>query len=191
METASFNAEYIERLTASDPATEKHFYAYFGELLRLKLRSRLRSSALVDDVKQETFLRVLKNLRSASHSAPALEHPERLGGYVNAVCNNVLREAFRAEGRFQQVPLDAPDPVDETITPYEDIANRQQIEAVRQILNQLPEKDRALLRMIFWEDVDKAEVCRQFNVDRDYLRVLLYRARARFRIAFTQPDGQT
>ena len=48
-------------------------------------------------MKQETLLRVLTGLRKKS----GLEHPERFGAYVNAVCNNVLMEAYRSGKRIQ------------------------------------------------------------------------------------------
>src|SRR5215472_16523571 len=38
----SFDADYVQRLSQSDPATERDFVAYFSELLAIKLRSRLR-----------------------------------------------------------------------------------------------------------------------------------------------------
>ena len=54
-----FDLGYIERLVAGDTETERHFTRYFGDLLTMKLRSKLRSAALVEDAKQETFVRVL------------------------------------------------------------------------------------------------------------------------------------
>ena len=42
LERHNFDAEYIRRLVAGDAETERHFTSYFGELLVLKLRSRLR-----------------------------------------------------------------------------------------------------------------------------------------------------
>jgi RNA polymerase sigma-70 factor (ECF subfamily) len=55
---------------------------------------------------------------------------------------------------------------------------------VRQILDQLEKRDREILTAIFLEERDKDDICRQFGVDRDYLRVLLYRAKAQFRQKF-------
>jgi len=52
---------------------------------------------------------------------------------------------------------------------------------VRQVLQELPGRDRDLLRAFFLEEKDKDEVCREFGVDRDYLRVLLHRAKERFK----------
>ena len=88
----SFDAEYVRRLAHSDPETERDFVAYFGELLAIKLRSRLRAPEQIQDVIQETFLRVLRTLRQSG-----IESPEALGSFVNSVCTNVLFEVYRAQ----------------------------------------------------------------------------------------------
>ena len=91
----SFDGDYVRRLIAEDPETERHFTDYFGDLLYLKLRSRLRSPAQVEDARQETFVRVLTALKKKA----SLATPESLGAFVNAVCNNVLLETYRSAGR--------------------------------------------------------------------------------------------
>jgi RNA polymerase sigma-70 factor (ECF subfamily) len=54
---------------------------------------------------------------------------------------------------------------------------------VRRALDDLPAKDRELLHRIFLDEQDKDLVCKEFSVSRDYLRVLLHRARTRLRTA--------
>ncbi len=176
MERESFDAAYVDRLREGDPAVQDHFTRYFGDLLRIKLRSRLRSSELVDDVRQETFLRVFVTLRRNG-----LEHPERLGAFVNAVCNNVLLEHLRARGKAAQIPENAPEPVDERVNIEYDLVTEERKASVRSILSGLSPKDRDLLRSVFLEERDKDAVCREHKVDRQYLRVLLHRARKRLR----------
>jgi RNA polymerase sigma-70 factor (ECF subfamily) len=63
------------------------------------------------------------------------------------------------------------------------VVTRERKDLVRNILEELPEKDRRILRAVFLEDVDKADVCKRFDVNRDYLRVLVHRAKIRFRDA--------
>ncbi len=99
-----FDKSYVDGLTQGDPETEAHFTQYFGTLLLIKLRGRLRSPQLVEDARQETFLRVLNVLRNKG----GIQHPERLGAFVNAVCENVLSETYRASGKFQQTPESTP-----------------------------------------------------------------------------------
>ena len=60
----AFDESYLQRLTSGDNTTEQHFVSYFGRLIRMKLRSRVRSQELIDDICQETFLRVLSKLRN-------------------------------------------------------------------------------------------------------------------------------
>jgi RNA polymerase sigma-70 factor (ECF subfamily) len=181
METISFDEVYIGRLIGGDYATEQHFASYFGELLHIKLRSRVRSPQLVEDIKQETFLRVLKNLR-----ASGMEHPERLGAYVNTVCNNVMFEAFRAESRFTEMGEEGATMIDPRVGADkmdEMFVTRDRKQQVADVLSSLPEKDRSLLQAVFLEEQSKDDVCRRFGVDRGYLRVLLHRARVKFRTA--------
>ena len=61
---------------------------------------------------------------------------------------------------------------------------RKQI--VKRVLDGLPDKQRQLLYMVFIEEKDKDEVCRMLNVDREYLRVLIHRAKDSFRAGYTE-----
>jgi RNA polymerase sigma-70 factor (ECF subfamily) len=55
---------------------------------------------------------------------------------------------------------------------------------VRSILAELPERDRRVLKAVFFEERDKDEICRDFGIDRDYLRVLVHRAKQSFKASF-------
>ena len=90
-----FDRAYLDRLASGDPETERHFTRYFGDLLSIKLRSRLRSPAQVEDARQETFLRVMKALRQPG----GIQSPGGFGAFVNSVCNNVLFEMYRSHSR--------------------------------------------------------------------------------------------
>jgi RNA polymerase sigma-70 factor (ECF subfamily) len=180
VELYSFDDSYLQRLREGDPTVEQHFFSYFSKMLLIKLRSRLRSPESVDDVRQETFLRVLRAIRTEDgiHSA------ERLGSYVNSVCNFVLFEYYRSGKREDPMEEGAADPPDRTIDLHGALVTEETRQFVRRILDQMDRKDRELLTAIFLEERDKNDICRQFAVDRDYLRVLLYRAKAQFRSHF-------
>lgn len=181
-----FDRAYVERLVAEDPETERHFTRYFGELLSLKLRSRLRSPAQVEDARQETFARVLTTLKRKG----GLSAPETLGAFVNAVCNNVLFEMYRAGSRTAQLEeeFDAPD--DRGPSAEAAVLAAEDRTRVREALGALPQKDRDLLTWLFFEGRDKDVVCRELNVDRNYLRVLLHRAKERFRQQLVQQGAE-
>lgn len=46
---------------------------------------------------------------------------------------------------------------------------------IRNLPSKLPERERSIVRAVFVENRDKDEVCREFEIDWDYLRVWLYR----------------
>jgi RNA polymerase sigma-70 factor, ECF subfamily len=60
---------------------------------------------------------------------------------------------------------------------------------VREILEQLSERGRRLLREVFLEERDKDEMCRDSGVGRDYLRVLLHRAKQTFKSLYLKDMG--
>lgn len=177
LEQAVFDANYIGRLKRGDPETGDHFTAYFANAIWLKLRNRVRASYLIEEIQQETFARVLKYVRSGR----IIEHPERFGAFVLSVCNNVMLEVLRSESHHVPHADDTPDPVDERILIDRQIVTDERKRAVRSILEELSEKDRRLLRMTFMEDIDRSEISEHFQVETDYLRVLLHRAKERFR----------
>ncbi len=178
-----FSRDYVERLMAADPETERHFAQYFRSLLALKAGARLRSRELVDDAVQETLARVLVALKRGR-----LQNPAGLGAFVNAVCNNVLLEFYRSGSRTTPLEDDF-DRADERIASAEStMLGADDRARVRQALAALPQKERNLLQWLFFEDRDKDDVCRMLKIDRSYLRVLLHRAKARFRECLDASD---
>ncbi len=61
------------------------------------------------------------------------------------------------------------------------LVTEQSRRQVREVLTQLAPRDQSLLRAIFFEERPKEDICREFGVDREYLRVLLHRAKQQFR----------
>ena len=179
MQFHAFDSLYLEQLRAGDFRTQEHFVSYFSELIRLKLGKRLHSRPEIEDARQETFTRVLSALRKDD----GVRQPERLGAFVNSVCNNVLLEHYRstsqeAPSAEEEAAVNIPDPA---LSAIDIIANREMQRKVRHILDELPEKDRRLIKEIFLDERDKDEVCRDLGVDREYLRVLLHRAKKSFK----------
>jgi RNA polymerase sigma-70 factor (ECF subfamily) len=179
----SFDQDYLRRLASGDPPVEDHFSSYFGDLLLLKLRSRIRSRQLIEDIRQETLLRVLRTVRTAG-----IKQPERFGAFVCGVCSNVTMELLRGERRHEGSESTF-EPADGRVDLEAPLVNQQRRRQVDRILGELPKKDSALLRMFFLEERDKSEICKRFKVREDYLRVLLHRAKVRFRSCFPEDNS--
>jgi RNA polymerase sigma factor (sigma-70 family) len=171
----SFDEDYLRRLGARDPATEAHFVAYFSERLKITLRARGVDSHTIEDVRQETFCRVWLAVSSGD-----VHNPKAFGSYVHSVCKNVLSESRRDDCRNQHDPLDSTDVADEQLDLEDLMQQKQNGRIVREILAMLPERDRHILHARFFEERENEDVCMQFGIDRDYLRVLLHRAIHKF-----------
>ena len=176
---AEFSSDYIRRLSARDSETERHFVRHFDLLLRLRLQKRFRENSRAEDIAQETLFRVLRTVRENPNS---IERPERLGAYVNSICSHVILEGYRGEGRYRaagEAQLDLADPSADIERSL--LSAERQI-MVRTVLYALALKDRVLLTEVFLEEQDKDDVCTRHGVDRQYLRVMLFRALGRLRI---------
>jgi len=171
-----FTADYVRRLVEGDVFVKDHFTAYFGELLLIKLRGRLRTRDAIDEVRQEVFLRVLKKLHNGG-----IEHPERLGAFVNSVCNNVLLERFRDAERSSPLDPEVLNPPDPRMDLDALLIQEERKRLVHSVLLELVERDRDVIQLLFLEGLSRAEVSKRMGVDEDYLRVVVYRAISRFR----------
>jgi RNA polymerase sigma factor (sigma-70 family) len=177
-----FDAEYVRRLAEGDPATESHFGAYFEKFIFLKLRARRVTPEMIADVRQETMLRVLKALRQGA----GVTHPERFGSYVNSVSNNVLMELNAKNSKHSPMDDDTPEPFDNRVDLDAAIITEERKRMVAAVLDELAVKDREILRLVFFEDIDRTAICSRLHVDLDYLRVLLHRAKAKFETAYVK-----
>lgn len=185
LELFPFDKPYVDRLRDGDPSTERHFVSYFGQLLGIMLRARYLPPERVDDVRQETFRRVLDALRRHG----GIREPERFGAFVNSICKNVLRENAREWFRNLAIEQDHTEARSKILDLESALISQETKEKVREILGEMRPRDRELLRAMFLEDKDKDEICLEFGVNREYLRVLLYRAKVRFRSTFDQQAG--
>ena len=183
----SFDEAYLGRLQSGDIRTQEHFSSYFGALIRIKLSSRLNSRDTVEDLRQETFTRFFVALRAGK-----IYQPDRLGAFVNSICNNVLLEYYRASARSTSLEEE-----EESNFPASDfdlietLRTKEREKKVKDILEELSERDRRLLREVFLEERNKDDVCRDFGVDREYLRVLLHRAKQAFKAAYLKSIGES
>jgi RNA polymerase sigma factor (sigma-70 family) len=180
LEFELFNADYVKLLTIGDPETEAHFALYFGRFVSLKTRSRRLAPDIADDVRQETLCRVLLKLRQGR----GVSAPERFGAFVNSVCNNVILEVSRRRAREVSPTTLATAPADARIDMDDWLISGERKELVQQVLKELAEKDADILREVFYENLDRKEICRKFKVKEDHLRQLLHRAKAKFEIAY-------
>jgi RNA polymerase sigma-70 factor (ECF subfamily) len=172
-----FGPEYVEALRRGDPAVESHFVEHFSPMLSRTLRRKLRSSEQMKDVRQETFLRVFSALRAGY----SVRNPERFDVFVMGVCNNILRETYREQRRSVALTTLEEEPVADFPSAYALMVAQETGLKVRRVLSRLHAEEQGILQAVLMDEQNKDEICDRFGVSRSYLRVLLYRAKKRFR----------
>jgi RNA polymerase sigma-70 factor (ECF subfamily) len=182
VELYSFDDDYLDRLRQGDPATEQHFVTYFEQLLKAKLRARMLPPDTVKEVCQETFYRVIVNLRKEG----GIHQANRFGAFVNSTCNFILSEDYRRSQRTRPVEEEHFEIADKTPSQDKKLDEKERCSLVRRILNEMPSRDQQILRDLFLNELDKDEVCGKYGVTRDYLRVLVHRAKDRFRSIYSK-----
>lgn len=170
MDLFVFDDDYVRRLQEGDRATEEHFVRYFTLFFTLKLRSRLRPNE-IDDVIQEVFFRVLNGLRKGN----TVRDAHKFGSYVNSIGNHVVQEGLNPRRRTEPLEMDIPSAEDV----FANLVTAERRERVHAHLERLDEQDprsAAILRDVYLNELDKDAICRMYEIDRDYLRVLVHRA---------------
>jgi RNA polymerase sigma-70 factor (ECF subfamily) len=102
----------------------------------------------------------------------------------------VLSEHYRSSGGSESLDVEGrPELPDKSASALEIVVARQVKDKVREILLDLEPRDRLLLKAVFLDERDRDEVCREFGVERDYLRVLLHRAKQEFKSEYVKRLG--
>jgi len=136
---------------------------------------RLRNTAEADEVVQEVFLRAFRKL-------PQLQEAERFGGWL---CQIAVRLSInRAVRRPHETCLEPQsfDGVQETEdNPFSAMIRQENIEQVREGLNQLGHLDRETLWAFYFEGSSLKEMSEQFESPIGTIKRRLHTARGRLR----------
>jgi RNA polymerase sigma-70 factor, ECF subfamily len=146
--------------------------------MRLKLRYKVlyhvgHNCADVDDLVQESLTRFFR-----AEQRQLIRNTEESGAFLNGVCRNVILEYRR---RVRREPIADPDfPVpDAGVRPEAEILEMR--DSINHGLNELAERDRLILRALYLEGREKDDICRQWGMSDAQFRVVLFRAKERFR----------
>ena len=171
-------ASIARRIQAGDISAEPALVERFGRGVRTILRHAAREPSVVDDLYQETFRVALERIR-----AGGLRDPAQLGSFLASLARHLATEHFRRarRGEFEDPSVleQMPAPASGSV---EAIAQRQEAELVRRLVDELPtHRDREVLRRFYLTSDDKDLICGDLGLNRLQFNRVLYRARERFR----------
>lgn len=149
------------------PSTES-IWRRLHEELRGFLRRRVRDGHLVDDLLQETFVRIHR-------SAGALAQEDRLRAWVFQIARHVLADHRRAEGA-RPAGLD-PDAAAPAENRGDDDADDARCTWVMDLLDRLPEPYREPLRLLEVDGLSQVAIAERLGLSRSGARTRVQRGR--------------
>ena len=142
-----------------------------NELYRLALRITM-NAAEAEDVVQETMLKVW-NRREQWNQIESIE------AFCLTICRNLSLDKMRRMDNQTQ-SLDATyDPKDLHIAsnPEEQAVQRDRIQLVRQLISQLPEKQRSCMQLRDMEGKSYKDIATILNMTEEQVKINIFRAR--------------
>jgi len=127
----------------------------------------------VEDIVQDTLARFL-----AAAKDEKVRNTAALGAFLNGVCRNVISEYRRRLQRDEPMPEIIPEPPARAISETDLFELRQ---AISRGMEQLSRRDREVLRAYYLEEKTKDEILRRNGMSDENFRVVLCRAKERFR----------
>lgn len=161
-------AELVQRVLDGDAAAARQVVGqHLGPITGFAFRM-LGDAAEAEDVAQETFLRLWRDL-------PRWEPRARLSTWLHRVAHNLCIDRLRAN---RTTPLDAAsDPVDPRAGAPAQMEELQRSRAVAAALAELPERQRAAVTLVYHQGLSNREAAEVLGVDVDALESLLARGR--------------
>jgi RNA polymerase sigma-70 factor (ECF subfamily) len=147
----------------------------FWKRLCIFAARRLRDRFAAEDVAQETLRRVLEALRE--HRVEKLEAlPAFIFQTARNVCMHYGRSARREEGALVRFRGGMQAQSGDESDPLVALVGEARREQVRAALEQMPDDDRDLLRILYVDGLKSADIARRMGVDPGTLRVRKHRA---------------
>lgn len=176
-ETTPDDAVLALRVAQVAPATDREAEAELcrrlGPRVRLYGLRHLRDEAAAADLMQQVMLMMIERLR-----AGALREPEKLASFVFGICRMVVLDQRRGHARRQRLleqygdallPPEAPSPIHDH-------------ERLVYCLEQLPERERSVLLLTFYDDTPAEVLAREMNLSQANVRVIRHRGLSRLRL---------
>lgn len=177
--TVSAPADLVQRVRNGDPQAETLLVKTYQRPVIEMLRNRSGDPDLAQDLLQETFIVVLRRLRTEG-----IEQPHKLAAYIHRVAHNLVIGHFRKETR-RNTRLDSEAvelQPDSGAVQLETVLRDEMQHLVRKLLGQLSApRDREILQRFYVWGQEKRLVCNELALDPDQFDKVISRARQRFR----------
>jgi|SRR6185436_16951101 len=182
-EAARLARRILEAASAGDAHAEAEFCRQFAPRIRLFGLKRLRSEAAAADLVQDVLMLVLQKLR-----AGAVHEPERIASFVLGTARQLCIDARRNGGRRQRLLDSFSLDLEPAATPELHAPDEARLQ---HCLQALPERERAVLIMTFYDDCPAETLGAQMGLSTGNVRVIRHRGLKHLRDCLVGSGGAT
>ena len=154
-----------------------------NELYRLALRITL-NPAEAEDVVQETMIKVW-NRREQWDNIESIE------AFCLTICRNISLDKMRKmENQNQSLSEGEHDAPDQSYSsnPEEQAMQQDRMQLIRQLINQLPEKQRSVMQLRDFEGKSYKEIAKVMGISEEQVKVNIFRARQTIRQKYFETE---
>ncbi len=168
----------VHRIRQGEKDAVEELYRYFYGGIRLFLCRNLGPQELEDKV-HDTFVIVLTAVRRGE-----VRDPTRLAAFVRTVVRrqvaNHIGGVIHERRDCVDIDTGGEQLVDERQTPEERVITAERISIMRELLQQVDERDRELLVRFYIHEHSVEDICADLNLSCNQFRLLKSRAKVRF-----------
>lgn len=154
---------------------EAAFCARYQRRVYLYGITHLRDAAAAEDLVQDVLATVLQRVR-----AGAVQEPSKLGAFVLGVSRMLVVNKKRGEARRARLLATYRDPrAEELAAASPSPTGGLDLDRVRDCLGLMADRDRTVLLLSFYAELDAAAIGRELAVEPSHVRVIRHRALGR------------
>ena len=169
--------QLVTRLQDGDPKAMEELYGMFSNGVRYHLCRQLGPEEL-DDRLHDAFLIVVDSIRAGE-----LRDPRRLMGFIRTVVKRMVAATIykQVAARRERTDEDRTANVsDRSATPEGALLFQQQTGIVREVLQEMTERDRHILTRFYVDEEEPQAICDEMGLTLTQFRLLKSRAKNRF-----------
>lgn len=172
------DVELIERIQSGDKGAEGILYQRYAERVYYVALKRVRTAHDADDVRSETFVRVLAAIRQGQ-----LRQPAAFASFCYRTLDNVVSEMTRHSQRTGELAFEPAAPAPRELLD-DDVKT-----AIHRTIERLKPREREFLKMYYYDELPKEEIARRTGIAEERVRLLKSRTLKSFREYYLRLRG--
>lgn len=159
-----------------------YYNTYLGKIYRYIFFRVDRNKALAEDLTSEIFLKAYEKFEG-------FDHERSFGVWIYRIAHNHLADHYK-KLKPVIVPIeDAEHAIKSASSPEKELATSMNMEKVGSALSVLPENQKNVFVMKFFNELSNTEIAQILNITEEHIRVLQHRAlqTLRLRLGYLNP----